>query len=343
MGKRKRVGYGVLDWGDNRNSQIWLKNKFLRTIEQLEPEKEKKPLSDLAGQPFGELTSFREKQDRKSISRRRRISERLEKQSGGFSYFSLFDEDDPLRKSIWLWGEKYHLNSAWCYEMALMSLQHWYQFKAGIGKRFRSIPFYANPDYLGFGSLVMVYNLAGMPRDSLTDEQKALVDSFNKHHLVESFDEQQRAFLSVYTYDPHITDDESFFSQVKELIEMGSPSVNPVLPVLNLLNSDDRKALRDTLLKRATELWERLKRVAEENSSVKLMEVGADEVNIHLEWAVRYQVFDERYYAIKGDKYIYQWDKQKAYANVRKEALRILKLVDLKPRTALKGRSLSNN
>lgn len=343
MRKRKRIGYGTLDWIDNRNSQIWLQNKFLRTIEKLEPEKEKKPLRDLAEQPFEEFVNFHEKQDRKSILRRRRVSERLETPSGRLSYFSLLDEDDPLRKAIWQWGETYHLNSDWCYEMALQSLNDWYQFKSRIGKCFESLPFYGHPDYLGFGSLAMVYNMASMPRDSLSEEQKKLVDSFNKQQFIESFDEQQRAFLSVYTFDPHITDDESFFSQVKELIEMGLPPVNPALPVLNLLSPIDRDKLRRLLFKRATELWERLKQIAEENHSVKLLELGANEVSKHLEWAVRYQVFEERYYSIEGNKYEHQCDKQKAYANVRKETLKIIKLVDLKPRTALKGRSRSRN
>ena len=338
MGKRKRIGYGALDWIDNTNSQIWLQNKFLRTIEKVEPEKEKKPLRDLAGQPFEEFASYREKQDRKSILRRRRVFEKQEKQSGRFSCFSLFDEDDPLRQAIWQWGETYHLNSDWCYEVALKSLQNWHQFKARIGKRFQSLPFYAHPDYLGFGSLVMVHKLASMPRDSLSEEQRALVDSFDKQHFVESFDEQQRAFLSAYPYDPHVTGDETFFSQVKELIEMGLPSVNPLLPVLNLLNQFDRDALRRVLFKRATELWERLKQVAEENMSVKLMEVGADEVSKHLEWAVRYQVFDERYRSIEAYRYKYSSDKKRAAVNVRKQVLKVLNLVDLHPRPAIKGR-----
>ena len=338
MVKRKRIGYGALDWDDNRNSQIWLQNEFLKTIEKLEPKKEKKPLGDLAAQPFKEYVSYLERRDRKSISRRRRVSERWEKQSGRLSFIEAFDEDDPVRKALCQWGSTHHLNSDWCYDVALMSLKNWHQFKERAGKQFNAIPFYGHPDYLGFGSLVMVRNLASMPRDSLNKEQKALVDSFSKQQFVQFFNEHERAFLSYYSYDPHIYSDEFFFEQVEQLIEMGLPSVNPALPVLNLLNNSDRDALRSILLKRASELWGRLKQFAKENSSVKLMEVGADEVSKHLEWAVRYQVFEESYYSIEGYKYTRKSDKQKVYVKVRKAALRILKLVDLTPRTTARGR-----
>lgn len=54
MRRRKRIGYGALDWGDRRNSRVRLQNEFLKTIEKLEPEREKKPLGDLAGHPFEE-------------------------------------------------------------------------------------------------------------------------------------------------------------------------------------------------------------------------------------------------------------------------------------------------
>ncbi|MFL6213608.1 MAG: hypothetical protein ACJ74J_06895 [Blastocatellia bacterium] len=177
-----------------------------------------------------------------------------------------------------------------------------------------------------------------MPRDSLNEEQKALVDSFTKRQFVESFDEHQRAFLSYYPFDPHIYSDEFFLEQIEQLIESGTPSVNPVLPVLTLLNISDREKLRFMLFERAKELWERLKQVAGKESSVKPMEVGADEINKHLEWAVRYQVFEERFYLIEGSKWKDQWDKKKAYAKVRKAALHILESVDLNPRPATRGR-----
>ena len=61
MGRRKRIGYGVLDWGDRRNSKIRLQNEFLKTIEKLEPGKEKKPLGDLATRPFEEYVRYLEK------------------------------------------------------------------------------------------------------------------------------------------------------------------------------------------------------------------------------------------------------------------------------------------
>ena len=255
----------------------------------------------------------------------------------------LFDEDDPLRKAVWQWGETHHLNSDWCYDAAFLSLKTWHQFKERAGKWFETLPFYGHPDYLGFGSQLMVHNLASLPRDSLNEEQEALVDSFTKRQFVESFDEHQRAFLSYYPFDPHTYSDEFFLEQIEQLIEGGTPSVNPVLPVLNLLNTADREKLRSLLLERAKDLWERLKQIAEENSSVKLMEVGADELSKHLEWAVKYQVFDERYYSIEGYKYEHQCDKRRVYVNVRKETLRIIELVDLKPRPAFKGRSRSKN
>ncbi|HEX5736845.1 MAG TPA: hypothetical protein VF131_28705 [Blastocatellia bacterium] len=333
MGKRKRIGYGALDWIDNRNSQIWLQDKFLKTIEKLEPKKERKPLGDLAERPFEDFARFRDKQDRKSKLRRQQVFERLEKQSGRLSFFSLFGEDDPLRKAIWQWGETYHLNSEWCYEVALLSLQNWHQFNDRAGKRFTPPPFYGHPNYLGFGSLVMVHNLASMRRDSLNERQKALVDSFSEQEkrFVESFNERQRAFLSSYSLDPHIQSDAFSLNQMEGLIDAGLS-----LPVFNLLGSQEFKNLRDTLFERATELLERVNETAKKNSSVKPMEVGADEVNKHLEWAVRYQVFEESYYSIEGNKYGHRRDKLRAYARVRKGVLRILELVDLKPRAAIR-------
>jgi len=310
----------------------------LETIRKLEPEKEKKPLSDLAAQPFEEFVSFREKQDEESILRRWRISERLKEQSGELSYFSLFDKDDPLRNAIWQWGEKYHLNSDWCYDIALKSLQSWHQFKESLGERFVTLPFYGHPDYLGFGSLAMVHRLSSMPRDSLSEQQKSLVDSFSGQ-LVSSFNERERAFLSYYAHDPHSMDDELFFNRVQHLIEAGLLSVNSTLPVLNLLNRSDLDKLRNILLERAKNLLERVKETAKRISSVVPREVGADEVSKHIEWAVRYQVFDERYYSIEACKSGYPRDKKSAAVNVRRQALRMLSRVDLTPRPATIGRS----
>src|SRR5262245_50272831 len=115
MGKRKPIGETELDFLDNKNSKSWLQNEFLATIRKLEPDKEKKPLTDLAKQPLEQYKNFVEGQDRRSISRRRKVSKRWEDKVSGkrkmsnspheLSYFSLLDEDDPLRKSIQQWGD----------------------------------------------------------------------------------------------------------------------------------------------------------------------------------------------------------------------------------------------
>jgi hypothetical protein len=99
MRKRKRIGEGSRDWADNRNSQIWLRNEFLKTIEKLEPEKDKKPLGSLAQQPLEHYINLIENQDERSSSQRQKISEGSK--PGLLSFFSLLDDDDPLRKAIW--------------------------------------------------------------------------------------------------------------------------------------------------------------------------------------------------------------------------------------------------
>lgn len=170
MRNRKRIGYGSLDWDGGRNSKIWLRNAFLATIEKLEPKKEKKPLGDLAKKPLEQYVRFVE-----SITRRRKVTQKLKKAQEGeeVSLFGL-DQDDPLRDSIREWGKTYHLNSPWCYDVALRTLQDWHEFKETTVKRFASLPFYGHPDYLGFGSLVGVYELTKMPRGSLNEEQRPL-------------------------------------------------------------------------------------------------------------------------------------------------------------------------
>lgn len=49
---REKAQGGSLDFDGGRNSQIWLQNEFLATIERLESKKERKPLGDLAKQPL---------------------------------------------------------------------------------------------------------------------------------------------------------------------------------------------------------------------------------------------------------------------------------------------------
>jgi hypothetical protein len=342
VGKRKRIIYGSLDWPDKRHARVWRQNEFLKTIESLEPKKEKKPLGDLAKQPLDQYVRFVEKQDRKSIARRRKVSARWKEPNRhpGLSFFSLLDEDDPLRVSIQEWGETYHLNSSWCYDVALLTLQNWYQFKETTGKRFESLPFYGNPSFLGFGSLLLAQQLASMPRDSLNEDQKKIADSFSEEdkRFVNHFSEQQRAYLSYHPYDPHITDDEFFLEEVSNRIEMGLPPVNTALPVLNLLSISDRKELQVTLLKRAKELRDRIKEYAKSIGSVRPQEVGTEEVSKHIEWAVRYQVFEEDYYSIERKKHPHPEDKRKASVNVRKEVLKFLGLINLRPKPTTRGR-----
>jgi hypothetical protein len=358
MAKRKKIGYGPYDFDGKRNSKVWLQNKFLNTIEKLEPKQKRKPLGDLAARPFEEYKNYRETKDEKTILRRRQVSERWKKRSGETSFFNLLSEDDPLRESIWRWGEKYHLNSAWCYEIALSTLHHWYEFKEATGKRFEDIPFYSHPKYLGFGSLVMVYDLTRMPYNSLNKKQKELVDSFSEEDkcLVEFFDEHQRIYMSFYPHDPHIWDDKHFMDQTNELIKKALPSINELiekalppinyaLPVFNLLSKSDRVDLQKILHRRAEELLSRragelLNRINEyaKKNSIQPSEFGED-VNIRFEWAVRYQVFDERFYSIGSNPDMDQFEKQNAYGRVRKAVLHILKLVDLQPKKSPKGRS----
>ncbi|HSB09675.1 MAG TPA: hypothetical protein VLM38_09340 [Blastocatellia bacterium] len=336
--KRKRLGYGSLDFDGARNSKVSLQNKFLATIERLEPKKEKKPLGDLANRPFEQYISYIQ-----SVSRRQKISEqfsniRLNSQEGGrFSLFSLLDQDDPLRASIREWGKTYHLNSAWCYDVALRTLQDWHEFKEITGKRFASVPFYGHPDYLGFSSLLAVYNLAKIPRDSLTEGQKAFVDSFVKWDLLDSFNEQQRAFLSNYPYDPRIMSDKHVRNQTKALID-GALSL-PVFALLSRSRLTDlcrplRRAMREELEK----LMDKVKVTAKRDGDVEPMEVGKKEVKKHLKWAVRFQVFYESYYSIEGRNYDHGSDKHRAYVNVRRQSLRILERVELEPRPAPRGR-----
>ena len=151
------------------------------------------------------------------------------------SYFSLLDADDPLRKAIQQWGETYHLNSAWCYDVALRTLQNWHDFKETAGKWFAFVPSFAHANFIGFASLVDIYKLISLPPDSLTELQKEFLASsrFSEQdrQFVESFTEQERAFLSMYTHDPHIMSDEHFLNQMEELIKAGIPSVNTYLPV----------------------------------------------------------------------------------------------------------------
>ncbi|HJQ26883.1 MAG TPA: hypothetical protein VKA60_23415 [Blastocatellia bacterium] len=333
MRGRKRVGYGLLDWPDHTNSKIWLQNLFLKAIERLEPQKEKKPLNALALSPLQLYTDFIEEQDRQTVSRRQTVRDRWD---SGLSFFNLLDEDDPLRISIQQWGEAYHLSSAWCYDVALRTLQHWHLFKEAAGKGFESIPFHAHPDYLGFGSQLMANDLARMPQDSLNDEQKELAGSFKKRRFVESFNEQQRAFLSRYPFDPHSISYGFFWEQIEGLIEAGLFS--PGLPILGILRKSELNDLRDTIRERAKELWKRLKQVAEENNSVKPMEVGASEINRHVEWAVRYQIFGEDYSLIDSRKCEHPGDKHRAGVRVRKAVIKILGLIDLEPRRTAKGR-----
>lgn len=329
MGKRRRIGYGALDWADTRNSKIWLQNEFLKTIEKLEPVKEKKPLDDLAKYTFEEYVRFRDSRGRKFVSRRQMVSKQLESEEGrrALSIFGFLDEGDPLRQSVWQWGEKYHLNSAWCYDVALKSLQHWHKYKETVGKRFESLPFYGHPHYLGFSGLALT---ARLNPDSLSEEQRAFLTPLNEQQkaLVNSLSERQIAFLSSYPQDPHVRNDERFLNQIESVVEGGLS-----LPVFNLLSSDEFNRLRRTLLESAQKLWKQIKETAKEISSVDPIEVGKDELDKHLEWAARYQVFDESYYSIEGHKLSDGYDKRRAYAKVRKGARHILELVDLKPRT----------
>jgi hypothetical protein len=339
MATRKRIGYGPFDWNDLRNSKVWLQNEFLKSIENLEPTQHKKPLSDLAKQPLEQYVKFIEKKGRSTSSRQRRVFEQEDLEPGRLSFFSLLDTDAPLRESIWAWGETYHLNSNWCYDIALLTLQHWYKFKSTTRKQFEPLPFYGNPIYLSFASLVMAHRLASMPYDSLSKEQKAIVDDFSEgdKQFLAFFNERERVFLSSYPHDPHIMDGEFFSARVEDLIAMALPPVNTALPVLNLLNRNDLEDLRNVLRKRAKMFLKRLNEYAKRNS-IKSREVRVD-VSKRLEWAVRYQVFDERFYSIGSKPHIAQAEKKTAYASVRKEALHILELIDLQPRKSPKGRS----
>jgi hypothetical protein len=339
MATRKRIGYGLFDLDGQRNSKVWLQNEFLKTIEDQEPKQKKKPLGDLAAQPFEEYVSYREKQDPQSVLRRQQVSKRAESASGRSS-LNLLDADDPLRESIFAWGETYHLNSDWCYEVVLLTLQHWHRFDGETGKRFESLPSYGHQNYLGFGSLVMVYNLANMPSDSLSEVQKALVRDFSEgdEQFVAFFNERERAFLSSYPHDPHIMDDEHFLNRIEGLIEMAVSNGGEVLPVLHLLNKSDRDSLRLTLFKRAKELLKRINEYTKSNS-VKPKELGSDTISEHLKWAVRHQVFDERFYSIESNAHSSQYEKRRAYAKVRKDVLNILSFIDLQPRKPLRGRS----
>jgi hypothetical protein len=196
-----------------------------------------------------------------------------------------------------------------------------------------------------------------MPRDSLDEFQKELVDSFSEQdrQFVEFFSEEQSAYLSTYYHDPYIQSDEQFIDTAKSLIETEEfinaveslienalLSVITELPVLNLLSHADRhdlceKISRDFCEKipgRASELLDRLHEAEKICGSVKPMEVGADEVSKHLEWAVRYQVFDEKFGSIGPCKSEYARDKKSVAVNVRKQVLKMLDRVALYPRPA---------
>lgn len=336
MGNRKRIGYGSLDWKGNTNSRIWLRNEFLRTIERLEPKKQKKPLGDLAKLPLDQYANYME-----DIPRRRGVSESFSEkrktlQEGErVSRFSLLDQGDPLRASVRQWGETYHLNSTWCYDVALRTLQDWHEFKETAGKRFTSLPFYSDSDYIGLGALSSVQHMAKarakLPASSLTKEQVQLVNSFS---------DREQAFLSVYPYDPKIdefvedgTTREIFRNETKAVIE-GALS----LPVFNLLSRTAREELRRALNSSAERLSSKVRRTAKKiYGAVPSMKMA--DASKHVDWAVRYQVFDQSYYSIEGHKYENQKDKQRVYANVRKQSRYILELIDLAPRTNRQGRN----
>lgn len=327
---RKPIGYGPLDWEGNINSKVWLRNEFLRTIERLEPTKQKKPLGDLA-EPLDQYSRYME-----DIPRRQGVSERFSEkrktlQEGErVSLFSLLDQDDPFRASVRQWGETYHLNSTWCYDVVLRTLQHWHEFKETAGKRFTPLPFYSDPNYVGFAYLV---GLARTPRNLLTEEQKAAVDSFDKRQLVHPFTERERDYLSAYPPDdPHIMIDDFSLNEAESYIEEALSS-----PVFKLLSTSRLAEFRGALREEAKKLLDKVKATAKREGAVKPMEV--DEVSKHLEWAVSYQVFDESYYSIEAHKYINATDKHRAAVKIGKQARHILKLVDLKPRPTTKGRS----
>jgi hypothetical protein len=345
--QRKRIGYGPFDFNDNKNSQAWLRNKFLEAIQKLEPEQKRKPLGDLAAKPFEEYVKYCEKQDEKSISRRQKVDKRVENQSGRQSYFNALNKNNPLRKSIWQWGEKYHLNSPWCYELAFTTLNHWHRFSGASRAQFQSLPHYAHPKYLGFGSIKMIYDMTRMPYGSLNEGQKKYVDDFSEEdkQFMEFFNEQQRIYLSFYPHDPHIWDDNHFELQANrlienalpsmtELIEKALPPVNSALPVLNLLDEFDRADLQNILCRRLEELFnirrkELLNRINEcaEKDSVQPLEFG-DDVNTRLEWAARFQVFNESYNSIGKGK----------HSNVLARVNELLDLIDLDRRPTTKGR-----
>lgn len=114
------------------------------------------------------------------------------------------------------------------------------------------------------------------------------------------------------------------------------------LPVFELLSrsrlADVSFPLRCAMHEEVEKLLERVKATAKRDGDGRPMEVGADEVSKHLEWAVSFQVFAESYYLIEGRKYEHSTDKHRAYTNVRRQSLRILEKVDLEPRPAHKGR-----